>query len=1021
MRRFYGLMFICCYLTVVNSLGQEITVTGTVRTVSGEPLPGANVVIKGTQNGSITDVDGAFSLVAPPNAILAVSFIGFNTTEVAVNNRTKVDVTLEESAQTLKDVVVIGYGMKERSDITTAISSVSGEDLKQMPVVSFDQALQGRAAGVQVTKNTGAPGGGVSIRIRGTASFLGGQEPLYIIDGVAMTNTATGSFAQPNTDGGANYAGNEIINGLAGLNMEDIESIDVLKDAASASIYGSRAANGVVIITTKRGKEGPPRVNFNTYYGVQQLGKRYELLDASQYAAMVNEAKIRQGQPIVYSEAPTNNTDWQDEIFQVAPMFNSNLSVSGGNKSTSYMVSFNYLKQDGIVLNSGFERYAFRTNLDQNISKSIKLGTSISVSQSQNQRLRNAGGANRFDAFNGNSTFGPSIISSALVANPMLPVRDEAGRFVQDSLSFYPNPVAQALAANLVSKPFLGIGNVYAEIQLLKSLKFRTSWSSSIRNETETFVFSAVPGLPGAGRIQFNTYNEQLWMSENFFTYNLPVREDLKVTVIGGFSVQEFRNRGLNVDITGVNNDAIIDVAAGTRVVPYNTGGDFWGMVSYFGRFEMSYKGKYLLEGTTRVDGSSRFGLNRQYGLFPAISAAWQLGEENFMKGQSVISDAKFRASVGVTGNDQIPPFGWRASAAPLNGIYIGYKPLIPVTIRNEDYSWETTTQTDVGLSFGLLNNRIQVTTDYYIKSSDGILAFVPIPNTTGFNTVMRNVGKMRNSGLEVALSSDLVDQGDFKWNSSFNISFNRNEVVSTFTGGDLVAGNWGYASVAREGQPISFQLFQVGGINSETGRIALKDINGSGGQDGGDIRIIASPLPDHFGGWNNVFRYKNFDANVFFQWSYGNYLINNTRAEIQGNGKPDLSTVGPNLSAEALGRWTRPGQTDATFPVIDYSNASGIGVPTDQNLEDGSYLRLKTLSVGYNIPSTHLSRFKIQNARVYFSSNNLLTLTRYSGFDPEVNANGGLGGISGNIAIGYDNGTYPQARTYVLGLSMNF
>lgn len=1002
-----------------ETFAQTINVKGTVKDQEGSPLPGANVVLKGTTNGTITDIEGGFTITVPPDGVLAISFIGYNTQEVPVINRTEITITLQENKQVLSDVVVIGYGTKEKKDLTTSISSVSAQDIQQMPVVSFDQALQGRAPGVQVIKNTGAPGGGVSIRIRGTGSINGGQEPLYIIDGVQMTNSGTGSFGQPGVDGGTNYAGNEIINGLAGVNMEDIETIDVLKDAAAASIYGSRAANGVVIITTKRGKEGTTRVNFNTYYGIQHLSRRYDLLNSQQFTAMVNEAKIRQGQPIAFREAPEHNTDWQDEIFQTAPMFNSNLSISGGSKATTYLFSVNYFKQDGIVINSGFDRYSFRANFDHKISDRVKLGSSMMVSRSTNQRLRNTGGANFFDAYNGNSTFGPSIIASALVANPALPVQDENGFYTTDTLSTYVNPVAQAISAQLLSNTLLIIGNVYGEIEPVKNLRIRTSWSANLRDENEKFTFAEVPGLPGGGRLQFNNYGEILWATENYATYDITPLTDFKVNLLAGFSIQAFNSRGANVDVTGVTNGAVQDIGAGTRAFPYSTGGGNWGMASYFARTQFSLKGKYLADATLRSDGSSRFGPNNKYGFFPSASVAWRLSDETFMQDVTFLSDVKLRASWGITGNDQIDPFGWRASVRLLNAQYIGYKPAVPIGIINEEYGWESNIMTNFGLSFGILDNRIQFTSDYYIKRSEGLLAGVPLPATTGFGSTTRNVAEIDNRGFELAISAAVVNKGDLKWNSSFNISFNRNEILNTFTGGDIATGNWGYASVARPGFPISFQLYQVDGINPETGAFRIKDLNGDNSINGDDLQIVASPLPKHFGGVNNNITWKNFDLNVFFQWSYGNYLINNTRGEIQNNGKPDLSFIGPNLSAEALGRWTRPGDV-ATFPIVNYNNTSGFAGPLDINLEDASYIRLKTVALGYNIPRAIVSKYKIQNARVYVSTNNLLTLTRYSGYDPEVNATGGLGGVGSNIGIGYDNGTYPQARTLVVGVNIN-
>jgi TonB-dependent starch-binding outer membrane protein SusC len=1025
MKILYGVLL--CLLISYAATAQSFEIKGVVRDATGSPIPGANVVVKGTVNGTICDMNGGFTLSVKRGDVLSTSFIGYETQEVPVAESTVYSFSLKESSQQLKEVVVIGYGTNERENLTTAVSSVSGKDLAKMPVQSFDQALQGRAAGVQVIKNTGAPGGAVSIRIRGTGSFLGGQEPLYIIDGVPMANTNSGSFTNPGSQAQGNYAGNEVLNGMAGLNPNDIESIDILKDAASASIYGSRAANGVVIITTKRGQSGKPKVNFDTYYGIQSQPKRYELLNSDQFAAMVNEARLRQGRGILFKERPKHNTNWQDEVFRIAPILSTNLSLSGNADKIGYLVSLNYADQQGVIINSANKRVSFRTNLDYKVSDNLKIGLSSSISRSNNNRLRNTGGANTFDTFNNNTAYGPSVLATALVASPAYPVRDDNGGYASDSLTFYPNPVAQAETADLSSIGLLIVSNIYAEVNILKNLKVRSSWSTSIRNEEETFVFAAVPTLPGAGQLQFNYYNELLWNSENYLTYNIDFKEGNRLNVLAGFSLQQFTNRGTNVAISGVTSQNIIDVGGGT-VIPTNIfsvpDGD-WGMVSYFVRGQGAIKDKYLFEATIRTDGSSRFGPNNKYGFFPAGSIAWKLSSEPFMANVSFVSDAKVRASWGVNGNDQIDPWGWRASVKQLNTQYIGYKPAVPINIDNEDYSWESSEQLDIGLDFKILNDRISITTDYFQKTSKQLLNYVPLPRTTGFESVLRNVGTIRNSGFELAINAEVLRTGNLLWNSSFNISSVKNKVLATYNNGDLASGDFGFGSVARIGQPISFQLYQLEDkVDPTTGRLIVKDISGDGKIDGDDVKIVASPLPKHFGGWTNNFRYNNFDFTTHFTWSYGNYLINGTRGETNQTGKPDLSTIGPNLSAEALDRWTESDK-DASFPVINYkptdrfANWTGNG-PTDLNLEDGSYIRLKTLAIGYTIPEEKLKKFKIQNARLYFSTNNLLTLTRYSGYDPEVNANGGIGGLSANIAQGYDSNTYPQSKTYVVGISIN-
>lgn len=1036
MGKIYALLFLFFAFTesAVIAQGQVVEIRGTVKDQAGMPIPGANILVKGTTTGTVSNADGNFVLSARKDAVLSASFIGFESQEITVGDLTVINFTLKESIETLGEVVVIGYEAIERENLTTAISSIKGDDIQKMPVPTFDQALQGRAAGVQVIKNTGAPGGSVSIRIRGTGSFFGGQEPLYIIDGVPMANTASGSFQNPNSQGQGNYAGNEVINGLAGLNPNDIASIDILKDAASASIYGSRAANGVVIITTKRGRSGESKMNLDTYYGLQHQPRRYDLLNADQFAALVNEARLRQGRGILFKERPEHNTNWQDEIFRVAPIFSTNLSVSGAADKLRYLFSLNYADQQGVIINSANKRVSFRTNLDYKVFENLRIGVSSALSRSNNNRLRNTSGANRFDTFNNNNIYGPSILASALVASPAYAVKRPDGTYAADSLSFYPNPVAQAETADLSSISTLLVSNVFAEINPIKNLSLRTSWSANIRHEEETFVFAAVANLPGAGQLQFNNYSELLWTSENYATYTFDFDNDNRLNFLAGFSFQQFQNRGTNVAISGVTSESIIDVSGG-NVIPGNIfsvpDGD-WGMVSYFLRGQGALRDKYLFEATVRTDGSSRFGPANKYGVFPAASVAWKLSNEPFMNNVSFLSDARMRVSWGVNGNDQIDPWGWRASARQLNTQYIGGKPTVPINISNEDYSWESSDQLDIGLDFKILKDRVSIVTDYFVKTTRKLLNYVPLPRTTGFENTIRNVGTMQNTGFEFAASAQLIRTGKLSWNSAFNISFIRNTVVSTFTGNDIVAGDYGFASVAREGEALSFQLYQLEDkVDPASGRWLVKDLNADGTINNADLKIVASPLPRHIGGWTNNAHYGNFDFTSHVTWSFGNYMINGTRGETRQTGKPDLSTIGPNLSAEALDRWTQD-DTDASFPVIDYNPRSAFGYydsngvlkdfsgPTDLNLEDASFLRLKTLAVGYNIPSEKLSRWKIQSARIYFSTNNLLTLTRYSGYDPEVNANGGVGGLSSNIAQGYDANTYPQSRTYVLGFTIN-
>ena len=1025
-----AILLACLLLCVCCSIlsAQERTIRGKVTDANREALIGVNIQVKNTTKGTVTEIDGSYELegVAPTD-VLVVTYTGMLRQELRVGNRTTIDVIMNEDANQLDEVIVVGYGTTRRRDVMSSISSVSAEEVSRMPVASIDQAIQGRAAGVQVIKNTGAPGGGVSIRVRGTGSINGNQEPLYVIDGVPINNTFSGST----TPAGANFnyggqAGNEVINGLAGINFDDIESIEILKDAASASIYGARAANGVVLITTKRGQVGRSQVSINSYFGFQNLARRYDLLNAQQFAAVVNEAQVRAGalDPVFIRDTPFD-TDWQNEIFRTAPMVNTSLSFSGGSDKTQYLVSLSYFNQQGIVINSGFDRVGFRTNLDHKISDRFKVGTNLFLSYSNSQRLRNTGGPNVQDDFNGNAVFGPSVIASALTASPLIPVFDpNTGFYAADTLNSIKNPVALARELDLNSYSLRALGNFFAELELIKGLRFRTNLGADIRDENEEFFFGETPGVGGSGRLQRRSFRELIWLSENYLTYNTKLGESHSIELLGGASFQKSVNDGYTIGLGSIIGTQVTNLSASNDILaPYSDPDNTWAMVSYFTRARYDFQNKYYFSGTMRVDGSSRFGPNRQYGFFPSGSLGWRVSEEAFFGNlKSTINELKVRGSYGLTGNDQIPPFGWRASAVQLNTNYIGQIGTVPISIQNEDYSWESTVQLDVGVDIGLFEDRFGVVVDYYKKTARDLLLFVPLPQTTGFGAALSNIGSIENRGWEFGLTGRLIDTRDFSWSGNFNITFNKNEVLELVGGQDVTSGSFGYANVARVGLPISFQLFRLEEtVDPVTGNRRVRDLNGNGIRDAGDIEIVGSPLPKHFGGFSNNFRYKNFDANLFFQWSYGNLIINNTRSFIQNDGKSTINRIGTNLSTEALNRWQREGDV-TNFPAIDYTNnqnvvngLSAAGVPTDQNLEDGSYLRLKNLTIGYTLPKTLLTKWGMSSARIYFTANNLLTFTRYSGYDPEVNHN-----TLTNLAVGYDDGTYPQARVFLFGFNVN-
>ncbi len=1034
MRELYSIVF----LLIGSSLfAQQVAITGKVTDGSGEALVGVTVVIKGTTVGTPTDIEGNYQLQVPPDATLVFSSIGFKTFETAVNSRSRIDVVLEVDISELEEVVVVGYGSVNKRELTNAVSTLKAKEIANVPVPSIDQAIQGRIAGVQVTKGTGAPGGGINVRVRGTASINGGQEPLYIVDGIPINNTFTGSVGQGGTQSAEGFAGNEVLNGMANINPDDIESIEVLKDAAAASIYGSRAANGVVLITTKRGKPGALKADLKLYSGVSFQPRRYDMLNAQQYASVLNEGFISSGNTTDLITDPRFDTDWQDEIFQVAPMTSATLTLSGGTEDTQYLFSPSYFKQEGVLINSQFERYSFRANLDHNFDNVVKVGTNFMVSNTISQRLRNNGGANVQDAFNNNSVFGPSVLSSALVYSPLVPVIDpNTNQFATDTLNFFVNPVALANLNDLTANGLRLLGNMFVEVNFLKNFNLRLNIGADLRDENEIFVGLPPPTAIGGGSVLRRSFRETLWVGETFLTYDKKISDNITLNVLAGGSFQRSENDGFSIGVQDLLIDDVLTLAASSEfTAPFSDGDNRFSIASAFARFRLGIANRYFFNATVRRDASSRFGENRRIGDFPSASFAWNIIDEPWFD-FTPVSNLKLRASWGLTGNDQVFPFGYLGTLDVLQENYIGENGVTIRNLENPNYSWESTEQVDIGLEIGLLDNRLQITTDYFVKTTTDLLLQRPLPANAGINSAFNpfvNIGDMQNRGFEFSVDAFIVSNRDFEWTSNFNISFIQQEVLELLNDEPVLGGSFGFANIFTEGEELSFQLYQLedlviprdsdpdDGVN-DAGYQRIRDLNGNGERDEGDLTIMGSPNPDHFGGFTNNFRYKNFDLSIFLQWVYGNDIINSTRGFVQSPGKPDLTRSGPNLTTEALDRWQQDGDR-AVFPRIDYAKPGfagndlrNLGVPTDQNLEDGSYLKLRNISLGYNFPKSITERLHVASMRTYLTANNIAVLTRYSGYDPEVNHT-----VTNNIGAGYDSGTFPQARTVIVGVNIGF
>ena len=977
-------------------------VSGRVTAADGSPVASASIKVKGSSVGTSTDADGRFNLNIPDDAVLIISSIGYVTVERNTKGLQVINVTLQTKNNDLNDVVVIGYGTQKKREVSSAIANVRASDIKDLRVTSLDQALQGKVAGVQVTNNTGAPGSFVQIRIRGTTSLSAGNEPLYVVDGVPINNTLTGSY----------QAGNDQINGMAGINPNDIESMEILKDASAAAIYGARAANGVVLITTKRGKPGKANIGFNINSGTSVQPRRYDLLNASQYAIMVNEvqARVSPTQLPVYKTIPTTNTNWQDEIFTTGRFTDANLNFAGGSDKIQYSISGGFFDQKGTIINSRFQRYSFRSNFDLKVNERIKIGTNLYFARTINNRLRNDGGPNFQDAFNGNNVYGPNVLSSALVYNPTFNVFNADGTYTRDTLRGNSNPVALATEANLVSRNLRLIGNFFADVIITKSLKFRTNLGLDLRTENEDFFFAPNPAALGSGRASSRAFNEQLSIIENTLTYKKDFGTKHSLELLGGITLQNSIQRSNLATASGLTSNVIQTVYG-----PLTNGSSFItenGILSYIARANYNFNKKYYVSLAGRTDASSRFGKNRKYGYFPSVSLGWIVSDENFLANSKAIDFLKIRTSLGTTGNQEIGDFSY-LGRVNFGNPYLGQTGAVPVNIDDNRYSWESTKQFNVGFDLSLYKSRMNITVDYYTKTTNGLILDIPLPGTTGFGSRPGNAGSLQNKGIEFTLNTNNI-VGKFRWNTSFNISSNKVKILQLVNGQDIKQGSFGNSNIAREGEELSFYLYETEkNVDPLTGKLIVVDVNKDGVINDNDQRIMGSPLPKYIGGITNTFQYMGFDLSVFFQWSQGNKIFNQTREFVEGWGSNFY-----NATTAGLRRWKQPGDV-TDIPYVGNDN-NATGRPYSRFLEDGSYIRLKNVTLGYNFTAKQLKKTGISNIRTYISAQNLLTFTNYTGYDPEVNHFTGNSQFN-NIVLGFDNASYPQAKTIVLGLSINF
>jgi TonB-linked SusC/RagA family outer membrane protein len=979
----------------VEEVAPPQEIKGKVTDSKGVPLPGVSVKLKKTNIGASTDINGNYTLNIPDAGTLEFTYIGFLTQEIPTSGRTTINVVLLEDQQALGEVVVIGYGTQSKKDVSSAIGSlaVGNKKLADLPITSPEQLIQGRVAGVNITQDTGTPGGRSTVRIRGASSITGGNDPLYVVDGVPIN--------AGNYNGAA--GGSVPQNPLANISPNDIESIDILKDASAAAIYGSRASNGVIVITTKRGKQDQTKISYNSYFGFQEVAKRIPLLGGPEWGELVNEANVNVGNaPPIANPAALTTTDWQEEIFRRAPIANNEISLSGGTQKTQYFLSGSYLNQTGVVIGSGFSRGNFRFNFDQKINDKLKVGINMSMNRSKTDRVSTGDR--------------DGIVAVAIVKSPAIPARRPDGSLNPDDpyISNIDNPLIIADQVRNDAFNNRALGNAFVEFKILEGLNFRSSIGLDYLS-LEEVNFVPPNRLTVLGRTTNGSGTNSMtqdfgWINENTLNYSKSFKENHRFNVLLGYSNQESKFDRTIASATNFALESIQTLSSAAIKNSSSTGGS-WGLTSYFSRLNYSFKDKFNLAASYRVDGSSRFAENNKYGSFPSVSAAYRLGQEEFLKDLSWVEDVKLRASWGLTGNQEIGNFTSRGLfAGGFN--YIGISGLSQTQLANPDLSWESTEQTNIGLDLSFFKGRISFSTDIYKKNTSGLLLAVSLPRSSGFTSSIQNVGNVENKGVEFALNTVNIDKKDFKWSTDFNISFNRNKVTK-LPGGDIPLGFNGYASVIKEGYPLgTFFGWNLLGVDPATGNYIIQDVNGDKNiplaSTTLDNVVLGSAQPKFTGGFTNSVSYKNFDASVFLHFVYGNQIFN------QAEYSYGRLHTWFNSSTLARERWRKPGDV-ATLHRAAWGDPTRNGSVSNRVLQDGSFLRVRNVALGYNVQNATLKKAGIQNLRIYAAGQNIFTWTNYRGYDPEVNANGN------DTTLGFDMSSYPQARSFSLGLNATF
>lgn len=970
---------------------QQRTVTGKVTDSSGQPLPSVSVVVKGTTTGTITDFDGKYTLSnVSGDVTLVFSFVGMKSQEITVAGKSVINVMMEEETVGIEEVVAVGYGTMKKSDLTGSLSSVKAKDLTAFSTISPQQALQGRAAGVYVLPKSGAPGGEINIRIRGTNSIQGSNEPLYVIDGFP-------------------FNGNPSI-----ISNNDIESIEVLKDASATAIYGSRGANGVVLITTKKGKSGKTKIEYDGSYSLKSIRQKLPLMNATEYAQMINKMYVNDGVQPYFADPESfgEGTDWQDQVLQTAPLLNNNVSISGGSEKTQFSTGIGYYDEHGIVKGSSYTRFSLHATLNHKISDKLDFSMSSNYSRVNADQKNSSGG-----------TRGGSLIGGMIgMPSTLTPYNDDgtirranlAYPFISDALMNPFNYINEQSNEYFANRLLLNGAFTYKPVKGL-SIKISAGIEND-DNRTDSYTTTKYTNSKGGAGI--TTSAIQSILSENIINYTKTFSEIHDFSLTTGFTYQDYIIKSLGASGAGFVSDVPgpYDLGSADSFGPPSSSLSEWALLSYLGRFNYTLKNRYLFTASIRADGSSRYSDGNKWGYFPSGSFAWRVTEEEFMKDFDLISDLKFRLGYGETGSTAISPY--QTLNLLSSGKIILNDDLVttysPSSRMPAPLKWESTAQSNIGLDLGLLDNKLKFTADYYVKNTRNLLNNVQIPSSTGYTNTTLNIGEMQNKGLELNVDGTIF-KSEFSWNVSANIAFNRNTVKKLYDGQIIRGSNIGitvlndFINILKEGSPLGIFYGYLEDGYDANGKIKYKDIDGVAGLTFADKVQIGNPNPDFIAGFNSTMTYKNLELSLFFYGSYGNDIFNLSSAGVNMD-----YLVGLNKTKDILyDSWT-PENPTAKYPKLSKNNPIQI---SDRFVEDGTFLKLKNIQLAYNFQPTKIGINWIDNGQIYISGQDLLTWTKYSWFDPEVNSHGG----SSSVNIGIDHLPYPTSKGVTFGVKLGF